>query len=203
MQIKICGITNIEDALASYEYGADTLGFIFYTRSPRSITWKDYEKIQTFIPSEVKKVGVFVDESAEESSRLAQKWGLDYIQLHGGQTIEEKMSVASIQVFTKESKESLSAFADYYLMDSALGEKKVLESALSFYLKDNLKLTVDTQRLILSGGLHSENIREYILRFRPMAVDIAKGVELQPGKKCLSKLRAFIENAQKAFKEIG
>jgi phosphoribosylanthranilate isomerase len=208
IRIKICGITNLEDALLAAELGADALGFIFYPPSPRSIEADTARAIIAQLPPLVTTVGVFVDEAAATVNELAPQVGLDWLQLHGQETPEYCRSLGRriIKAFRIQDEKSLAALALYRGAAQAL--------LLDTYKKGIVGGTGETfdwhlareakkyGPIILAGGLIPENVVQAIATARPQAVDVASGVEARPGKKDPEKLRAFFRELKALKKEF-
>jgi phosphoribosylanthranilate isomerase len=205
-QIKICGITNKEDALGAAGCGADALGFIFYPPSPRYITPTDARKIIKILPAHVAIVGVFVNEDAENVMRISALCGLDFIQLHGDESVEYCSLFAPeeiIKAVELRNENDLHNAARYnvaaILTDSrapglygGTGKKSNWDLAL---------LIKSKKPLILSGGLNENNVGEALEKVAPCALDINSGVEIKPGKKDHRKLAAIFEIIRRA--DIG
>ncbi len=205
--VKICGITNIEDALRVVELGADALGFVFYEKSPRKITKEKakeiIDKIQTVKPRVV-KVGLFVDELEEKVNEIASYCNFDILQFHGDETPNycKKFPQKIIKAFKIKDKESLVNIpkyeVDYYLLD-AYSEELPGGTGKTF----NWDLAKEAKEfgkpIILSGGLNPENIIEALKKVLPFGVDVSSGVELFPGQKDHKKLEEFITKV-KGFK---
>ena len=206
VKVKICGITNLEDALHAVESGADMLGFNFYSKSSRYLTPREAANIATRVPPTVLKVGVFVNATTEEISDIADAVGLDVIQLHGDEDdnfirvvghVTEKPVIKAFRIDAETSIDSvLNSDADAVLLDTAeVGEFGGTGKTFDWNLVvGDLK----KKQMFLAGGLDSENVAEAISVVRPYAVDVASGVESEPGKKDPKKVKAFIENAKNA-----
>ena len=197
IRIKICGITNLEDALLAAELGADALGFIFYPPSPRAIAPDAARAIIAQLPPLVTTVGVFVDEDAATVKELAAQVGLDWLQLHGKETPEYCRGLGRriIKVFRIQDENSLSGLAAY---------REVVQGLLlDTYKKGQVGGTGETFNwdlarearqygpIILAGGLTPANVVRAIAAAQPQAVVVASGVEARPGKKDPEKLKAF------------
>jgi phosphoribosylanthranilate isomerase len=201
VKIKICGITNLEDAKAAVDFGADALGFVFYGKSPRSVSPARAASIISKLPPFISTVGVFVDESPEEIRKIAKETSIGIIQLHGDEPPEAcrlpGSVIKGIRVKSLESLDPLTAYQEYvsaflldaYAPDMPGGTGQVF----------NWDIAVEAKkfgRVILAGGLNHENISEAVRRVRPYAVDVSSGVELGKGKKDLLKMKLFIERAK-------
>jgi phosphoribosylanthranilate isomerase len=197
-QVKICGITNEEDALRAAKLGAAAVGFIFYPPSPRTIKPDDARKIVSVLPDELVKVGVFVNEKIAEIKRVMKYCGLDMIQLHGDESSEfcrEFPASRVIKTIELKKDDDLTHALNYdvaaILVDSrhaglygGTGRKANWE--LAFLIKNK-------KPLILSGGLNEDNIVQAIKDVAPHAIDINSGVESEPGKKDHAKLARIFD----------
>lgn len=198
-KIKICGITNLPDALLAAELGADALGFIFYPKSPRFITVPDAANICHQLPPFVAKVGVFVDELEFEIEKAMGECLLNALQFHGDEPpgFCQKFPAKSIKAIRMRDETSLTAAAEYdvdaLLLDTYTdsergGTGKTFDWSLAVKAKETL-----APPIILSGGLTTVNVQDAIRKVKPYAVDVSSGVEREPGKKDPEKLRRFIE----------
>ncbi len=197
-EIKICGITDLEDALFAVACGVEALGFIFYNRSPRHITPSDARRIITALPPEVAMVGVFVNQKPDEVQQIFDDCGLDYIQLHGDETpayCRRFSPSLLIKAVSLTGEAELPALASYQvramLVDSRDagrygGTGRRANWALARRVKEN-------RPLILSGGLKAENIAAALAEVSPAAVDINSGVEIAPGRKDRDKVRRVVD----------
>jgi phosphoribosylanthranilate isomerase len=196
-EIKICGITNIEDALCAAACGADAVGFIFHPASPRYITPGRAKEIIAVLPRGIATVGVFVNREAGEVALTVADCGLDLIQLHGDESPEYCRRFPPEQVIkavSPRTSEDLRAFDAYdvraFLIDSreagrygGTGKRADWELAARFG---------KTHPLILAGGLGSENIGEALAAVAPAAVDLNSGCEWAPGSKDHERMRRII-----------
>jgi phosphoribosylanthranilate isomerase len=211
--VKICGTTNLEDALVAVEAGADALGFIFYEKSPRKVDVQAAQAIVAKLPVKVEKVGVFVDQTGDRVREIVQYAGLTAAQLHGEAVIAsvlgksagpEELSVAKklIQVvpvdkladggvfLSDDAKKRIYAI----LLDSGSsavpgGTGKPFDWEKTQGTAQTLSFTVP---VIVAGGLTPSNVGEAMARLQPFGVDVASGVEARPGKKDPDKVRAFV-----------
>lgn len=207
VKVKICGITNLEDALAAAEYGADALGFIFYEKSSRYITPADAIPIIKKLPPFITTVGVFVNEPVDKVKQVKGLTGIDIIQLHGDETPEMCGAIGNkvIKAFRiggkgqgARDKAILEAIAHYpasaYLLDT---HREGLPGGTGETFDWNLAVKAKRYgRIILAGGLTPDNVAEAVKKVRPFAVDVSSGVEKRPGKKDLNKVKKFIERAK-------
>lgn len=209
VKVKICGITNFEDAQISVDSGADILGFNFYTKSKRYISSEESLKIINVLPSSVEKVGVFVNEPIEEVLKISNDVGLDAIQLHGDENIAyvtdlknatQKMIIKAFRVAPHfDMEEVLSWPWDFPLFD-AYSPTEYGGTGKTFDWDDfgfQIYVTLPCSAFV-AGGLNPENVAEAVRATDAYAVDVASGVESSPGKKDPKKLEAFIRNAKNA-----
>lgn len=197
-QVKICGITNEDDALRSAHYGAAALGFIFYQPSPRYIMPEDARKIVSVLPDELVKVGVFVNAKAAEIKRVMEYCGLDMIQLHGDESPEYCRDFPAsriIKAVELKNENDLNHAFDYdvaaLLVDS---RHDGLYGGTGRKANWDLACRIKNKKpLILSGGLNEGNIAEALRTVAQAALDINSGVELIPGKKDHAKLARLFD----------
>lgn len=193
-KVKICGITNREDALAAIEFGTDALGFVF-AESPRRITPEAARAIIADLPPFVTKVGVFMNHPLDEIRETMDFCGLDLAQLHGDESPEMCATLFPkvIKSFTLRNLPPLHDLRRYraaaFLIDREKGSITPPEELWPIARKMNAQ----GRQLILAGGLTPENVAEAIRIARPYAVDVSSGIEERPGKKDLRKMRELIE----------
>lgn len=200
VKIKICGITNIDDALAAAEAGAEALGFNFYKKSPRYVAPSTAREIVSQLPPFVLPVGLFVNEREERIREIISETGMQAAQLHGDEGPEfcQCLGVRVIKAFQVKDKESLKHMAHYrvsaFLLDS-YNDK--LRGGTGVTFDWHLAVVAKTfGRIILAGGLTPENVGEAVRLVQPYAVDTASGVEKSPGIKDHAKIRKFIQEAR-------
>jgi phosphoribosylanthranilate isomerase len=198
MEIKICGITNMEDASYVASCGAEAIGFIFYPKSPRYVAPETVKKIIEAIPQEITKVGVFVNHDVAEVKETIDFCGLDLIQLHGDESpayCSQFPQSRVIKAFAPRTEDDLVNMRVYpvkaILVDAhdprrygGTGEQA------NWTLAAKVK---ETHPLILAGGLSMANIKEAVEQTSPHAVDVNSGAEIAPGKKDHQKVRAIID----------
>ncbi len=205
VNVKVCGITNIEDALKAVEYGADTLGFNFYPPSPRYLFPDQAQTIFVKLPPQVCRVAVFVNEARGKVTDILNQLHLldgdqvlSGVQFHGDEDGEYCRGwglkvIKAIRVRGPESLLGLNDFpADLFLLDS--WSEGYGGSGAQFrwsWIED-----LDPSRLILSGGLDLDNVQQAVTQIRPFGVDVCSGVEAKPGIKDYGKLKAFIDAAK-------
>ena len=201
VRVKICGITNSEDARAAVECGADALGFVFFRESPRFVTPEDASSIIRSLPAFVVSVGVFVNERRQDIESILSYTGVDVVQLHGDETPDMCMlSRRVVKAFRVKSLDSLapierfrglvSAFLlDTYTPDTLGGTGRIFNWDVALEAKQ-------FGRVILAGGLTPDNVAAAVDHVRPYAVDVSSGVELRKGKKDHDRMKRFIERAK-------
>lgn len=200
MKVKICGIKSRDAALFSAESGADALGFVF-ADSKRRITPEKARSIIEVLPSDIWKVGVFVNEEAEAVQRIAQYAGLTHLQLHGQEQPENFAGInlpilKSIHVSDRQDiKKNASLQADYLLLDSP-PEKYQGGNGVTFDWNQAEGVKELDKPIILAGGLTPENVSRAIKMVDPFMVDVSSGVETK-GEKDFIKIRNFITNAKR------
>ncbi len=194
MKCKICGITNLEDAISACEAGADALGFVFYEKSPRYIEFSTAKEIVEKLPPFVKTVGLFVNVNSEDVNRICEQCNIDIAQIHFDANDEfyNELKVSYIRVVRATCKEDIVKYLDHYMIVDAFvenfgGEGKRV--ALEWF---NGR---DCSKIILAGGLASENLHE-LKAYNFYGVDVSSGVESSKGKKDNTKVKEFIANAK-------
>lgn len=203
MKVKICGITNAEDALLCEARGADMLGFIFYNKSKRFVDYTSAGEIIRMLSPHTKKVGVFVNEPAQKINEIAGMLNLSAVQLHGDETPEEisKIIYPVIKSFRMkegfdfsllESYGSARALLDSFTMGSYGGTGKSFNWEL---IPTNIR-----QRIILAGGVSASNIGFIYSSIMPYAVDLSSSLEKNPGEKDHRKVEEFFD-VLKSLKE--
>lgn len=198
-KIKICGITNLEDALFCVRLGVDAIGFIF-AKSKREIKISKAKKIIKKLPPFLTKVGVFVNEKPEKVMEFVFYLHLDALQFHGEEDekyLENFKPVKIIKAIRVKDENSLKVISKYKNVNAILldtykngkkgGTGKIFDWNLAIEAKKYKK------PIILSGGLNPKNVKEAIIKVKPYAVDTSSGVEIYPGKKEFGKLKEFIE----------
>ncbi len=203
MWVKICGITNEDDALLATALGADALGFVF-APSRRQVDIDTVRDIVKRLPNEIITVGVFRNERPERVSEVVNRIGLHGAQLHGHEPLREVRWIRQrvqfvIQAFTAGDPTLQAAAngpADIILVDSPdPGSGKVFDWRLAEGVPGGV-------RLLIAGGLTHDNVEDAIAKVRPWGVDVSTGVEAAPGRKDPRKLRLFVEAAKHAGESI-
>jgi phosphoribosylanthranilate isomerase len=203
VKVKICGITNLPDALAAAEAGADALGFVFYEASPRRVSIEAAAGLIRQLPPFVVKVGLFVNAPEELVVRAIGECGLNLLQFHGDESPDYclQFGLMSMKAFRIRDAASLEALPDYHT-DAWLLDAYSPDQPGGTGETFNWGLAVEAQRwgrpIFLAGGLTPDNVAEAVRRVRPYAVDVSSGVEAAPGKKDHAKVQAFIQAAKQA-----
>jgi phosphoribosylanthranilate isomerase len=208
--VKICGTTNLEDAQAAVDAGADALGFVF-AESPRHVQPTVAAEIAHAVPERIEKVGVFVNETAKRIREIVEDVRLTAVQLHGDESLEFAASLSSqgVRVFKAIPVRGgfaarMIAFAGKGVVDAVL-----LDTAASLRGGTGLSFDWGTVakfvpahgadiRIIVAGGLTPLTVPHAIRVLRPWGVDVASGVEREPGKKDHQKIREFVKAAKEA-----
>jgi phosphoribosylanthranilate isomerase len=194
VKVKICGITNLEDALLCEKLGADALGFIFYDKSKRYLEPKTANDIIIKLSPFTLKVGVFVNETPENINVISNLAGLNLVQLHGEETPKQmaEINLPIIKAFRVSDDFNFDILNDYkncyFLFDSySISEYGGTGKTFNWdIIPEHLKA-----KIILSGGISSANIKRIINGINPYAVDVSSSVEEYPGKKSEIKLKEF------------
>jgi phosphoribosylanthranilate isomerase len=198
--VKICGITNREDALAAAELGADAVGFVFYPKSPRYVKPEEAGLIISQLPAFVTAVGVFANQGEEEVRRTMEGSGIELAQFQGDETpdfcrgfgprVLKAIRVKDNESIRQMANYSVRAFVlDTYHKDLFGGTGRPFEWDLALQAKSY-------GRIVLAGGLTPENVKDAIAKVQPYGVDVSSGVEDQPGKKDHRKIEEFIRHVK-------
>jgi phosphoribosylanthranilate isomerase len=213
--VKICGITNLEDALIAVEAGADALGFVFYEKSPRNISPETAGTILKQLPSNVEKIGLFVNRFEDAICAVADEAGLSAIQMHGH---NENPHVADLIATRRPHLKIVAGISmrqprpeswammwspdivHAFLLDS--GDSSKLGGTGERFdwqmTRPSVGVIASLGRVIVAGGLTSLNVAEAIHNLKPWGVDVSSGVESKPGKKDPEKVRAFVAAVRQA-----
>ena len=201
--VKICGITNADDAQVAVEAGADMIGLIFYPPSPRYVTPEQARTIVEYLPPEVPAIGVFVNETVATMTQVAAASGVQQVQLHGDESpaVCAALSLPVIKAFRFTERVRPEMMANYAMADAFLveGFHETLYGGGGAMADWQQVATLHGYgRIILAGGLTPDNVQQAIQVAQPYAVDVGSGVEVSPGKKNWQKVRAFIRQAKAA-----
>ena len=204
--VKICGITSLEDALACVDAGADAIGFNFWPQSKRHIPVERAATIARRLPPNLRTVGVFVDPTEAEVDRAFASGAIDLVQLHGDETPDfcRRFSGRYIKALRLRDKSSLARMAEY-ACDFVLVDADTAGYGGSGQRAD-VALAAEaaaTRRVILAGGLTPDNVAEAVGAVQPYGVDVAGGVEREPGIKDWIKVAAFVQAAKRGSSERG
>ncbi len=202
VMVKICGITNSEDAAMAIEAGADALGFVFWDRSPRAIIPARAAEIIRRIPPLMMKVGVFVDPD-EALVLQAIAAGVNLLQFHGDEPPEfcAQFGLMTLKAFRIKDETSLAALADYpaqALLLDAFSPDAPGGTGARFNWELAIKAKEFGKPIFLACGLTPETVADAIRTVRPYGVDVSSGVEAAPGRKDAGKVRAFLQAARAA-----
>ena len=197
---KICGITNLDDANVAVENGASAIGFIFYEKSPRTISINNAKSISKHLPKTIARVGVFVNHEKDFIHEAISEVPLDMIQLHSDETPDfcNQFDVPILKALRIKNEASLSVMDQYdvsvFLLDTFSNDQYGGTGETFDWSVLNRKFKTP---IILSGGLNPENILDAIDAVNPSAVDVNSGVESFPGKKDYNKLKSLFKNLNK------
>ncbi len=202
-RVKICGITNLDDALLAAESGADAIGFVF-AQSPRRIAEERAAIIRNELPPFVSVVGIFVDPEPRWAREVFDGIGLDFVQLYGGDEqsfldgsgLGPHRLIRSVSIGSQDDLDAIKqTSAGYILLDTKV-EGKAGGTGKTFDWNIAAGAAAYGRPIILSGGLNPDNVAEAIRVGAPQAVDVSSGVESSPGKKDPDKVREFIRRAK-------
>ena len=218
--VKICGMTNLEDALIAVEAGADAVGFVFYEKRPRCVSVASAKRIVEKLPQQTEKVGVFVNEEEETICSVADEVGITAAQMHGD---NEDPHVAELIVKRRPELKVLAAISmrhpnprgwammwdpdsvNAFLVDSGTGVNPGGTGEM-FDWFGAVPVLSDIKRLgrvVAAGGLTPQNVGEAIRVLQPWGVDVASGVEAHPGKKDPEKVRAFVRAVREFDRKVS
>jgi phosphoribosylanthranilate isomerase len=199
-QVKICGITNTDDARVAVEAGVDMIGLNFYPPSPRYVTPAQARAIVASLPASVSAVGVFVNEDVETVSRIVRDSGVQMVQLHGEETSEfcQQLPWPVVKTFRFTAQVQPEMMRQYavaaYLIEGFHADLYGGGGALADWQR--VATLHQYGRIMLAGGLTPENVRDAIRVVHPYAVDVCSGVEASPGRKDWHRVRAFVQGAK-------
>ena len=209
VKVKVCGITNLGDALAALEAGADALGFNFYARSPRYVALEDARRIIRALPREALCVGVFDYETdAETVARKAEAAGVAAVQLHGDESPEycaalgEHQVIKALRVAQDFAPEQAARFPAQSILLDAYSPRARGGTGETFDWELARRTRELVAQLYLAGGLTPENVASAIAAVRPFAVDVCSGVERVPGRKDASRMCEFIAAVRACEKNL-
>ena len=202
-RVKICGITRVEDGLACAQLGADAIGLVFYAPSPRHVSVAQARAIMAALPPFITTVGLFVDADPAEVNAVLTQLPLDLLQFHGNESPEycQGFGRPYLKAMRVKPGVDLVQYAAQYAQAKGLLLDAHVEgiaggTGLSFdwnLIPARLPLPV-----VLSGGLHPDNVTQAIKRVQPAAVDVSSGVEASKGIKDVAKIAAFMQGVRNA-----
>ncbi|MGB4801935.1 MAG: phosphoribosylanthranilate isomerase [Anaerolineae bacterium] len=215
-RVKICGLTNLEDALVAIAAGADLLGFVFYAKSPRGVTAAQAASIiqeirrRPYGQGAVQIVGLFVDAPLHEMQETILACQLDLVQLHGGEPPHwlEQLAPRAFKALRPTSLDEAAAEAEWYAdLGPPAGPQLLLDAFHPQLYGGSGRLgdwalaagLAPRYRILLAGGLTPDNVRQAVRQVRPWGVDVSSGVEAAPGHKDPEKVRRFVAEAKQAF----
>jgi len=202
VKVKICGVMSSEDAAAALALGADAIGLNFCAQSPRALTISQARKITRWLPRGACVVGVFTNAPRDRVAAIAREVGLTALQFHGDERPEDCLGwegFVVIKALSANGPEQLAARAARYAVKYVLVDTASATYGGSGRTFDwRIAAAIPRDRLVVAGGLTPENVAEAVRTLRPLAVDVASGVEQSPGRKDHEKLKAFIEAAKAA-----
>jgi phosphoribosylanthranilate isomerase len=215
--IKICGTTNLEDALTAVEAGANALGFVFYEKSPRKIDSATAREVVEQLPPDVEKVGVFVNEPVEKILNTVAQAGLTAVQLHGVdcrrpdfiRSLKDSRDLKVFLVLQADEINGFEAVGDNegdigaVFVDSGTSQQPGGTGKTFDWGSSAAPIEVIRKKMnvVVAGGLTPANVTDAIRILKPWGVDVASGVEAKPGKKDPEKVRAFVEAVRSAEKK--
>ncbi|NDD99238.1 phosphoribosylanthranilate isomerase [bacterium] len=195
MKAKICGITNLEDALLATNNGAWAIGFNFYKNSPRYVSIKKAKEITSQLPMHIIKVGILIDYS--QDTMLDALEFLDLVQIYKQSPsvfLDKKRIILALQASSKDELPTSSILQEYgfILLDAPKQQDGLFGGTGRLANWDLAKELAKNYKLILAGGLNYSNVEEAIKQVQPFAVDVASGVEARPGIKNPAKIKEFL-----------
>jgi phosphoribosylanthranilate isomerase len=202
-RVKICGITNLDDALSAVDAGCDALGFVFYSKSPRAVTPKQAAEIISKLPAFVTSVALFVNETAEIVNQVIAETGVDLLQFHGDESAEFCTAFSRPYIKALRMKPELDLTAQFESYASSQG---ILLDAYTPGIPGGTGEMFDwsiipaerATKIILAGGLSTDNVATAITQVSPYAVDVSGGVEASKGIKDSNKMTDFMSEVYRA-----
>jgi phosphoribosylanthranilate isomerase len=197
VKVKICGLTNYEDAIAAADMGADMLGFNFYPKSPRYVKPQDALKIIDKLPAFVDVIGLFVNDSFDRIKQTIEQCNLDWVQFHGDETPDfcdlfQPLNVRTIKAIRVKEKNDIKRAEEYYtdvILLDAFDPQKYGGTGLVF---DWNIIGNISKRIFLAGGITADNARKAV-ELGIYGIDVCSGIESRPGKKDHAKMRKLFD----------
>jgi phosphoribosylanthranilate isomerase len=218
--VKICGTTNLEDALVAVDAGADAVGFVFYEKSPRCVSVETAREIVAKLPENVEKVGVFVGGSYDDVAEVMRRCGLTIAQIYPRESLaitdeffrdfpfriilaismglSDEQEFAGFYLASNAREKVVAALVDSGNSESPGGTGEKFDWRKIAGLTDAIDL-----KLVLAGGLKVENVGDAVAMLKPWGVDVASGVEARPGKKDPEKVRAFVRAVREMDRKVS
>ena len=198
MRVKICGITNLYDAMNAIEAGADALGFVFYEKSPRYISPQDAKEIIKQLPPFVQSVGLFVNEIAPKVDFICKLSGINLAQIHfeADEVFFKHLSTKCLKVVRAKCKEDLKLYENEY---------RIVDAFVESYGGEGKRLNIewfdgiDCSRIILAGGLTAQNVQE-LKGYNFYSLDVSSGVEEKKGIKSKQKIINFMNAVDELYR---
>lgn len=194
MKVKVCGITNVEDALLCERCGADLIGFVFYKGSKRFISFDNAKTIIRKLSPFTMKVGVFVNEDVKTINKAAEKLKLDFVQLHGDEKPEivkqiNRKVIKAFRINKSFDFESIKQYKKAVPLFDSFSVKEFGGTGKMFnwdFIPKSIR-----KKIILAGGVSSENVEQIYREINPMAIDVSSSLESSPGRKDFKKVKEF------------
>ncbi len=200
IRVKICGITNLEDAMAAAELGADAVGFVLYPNSPRCVKPSLAKTMIAQVPPYVTTVGVFANQDSKEILDIVEECGFDLVQLQGDESPEfcQRLGPRVVKAIRVKDHDSIKRMATYSVRAFVLDTYRENQFGGTGERFDWALVLQARQygRIILAGGLTPENVGEAVTKVQPYGVDVSSGVEQRMGKKDHTKIEKFIKQAR-------
>ena len=203
VRVKICGITNLEDALKVAKFKPDAMGFVFYKKSPRYIKPERAKGIIRRIPASIKKVGVFVNEREGNIKYIAKNLKLDILQFHGSESPEfckrfkNYKIIKALRIKDKNSLKDLKKYPVWAFLFDSYQKNLYGGTGIKFNWEILRDVIPHCKNIFLSGGLDAKSVKEAIKLIKPNWVDVSSSVEIKPGKKDYKKAKKFIDTIRK------
>ncbi len=203
VRVKICGITNLEDARASIDAGCDALGFVFYKKSPRYIAPEKAKRIIDELPKRIIKIGVFADDREKTIRKIAKSCKLNMLQFHGSESPEfcAKFKgykiIKAFRVRNRLDKENILEYKPFAFLFDTFVKSKIGGTGKNFNWELVRHIDGITRPIFLSGGLNENNVEKAIATVRPDWVDASSCLEIKPGKKSQEKIKNFVKTAKR------
>ncbi len=197
IQIKVCGITRVEDAIGVSQSGVDAIGLVFYEPSPRNLSYRQARAIRESLPGSVSSVAVVVDPSDDVLENILNEVKPDFIQFHGSETPSrcESAGLPYIKALRVRASSQIEQVVEDYadargVLVDTYDPDKVGGTGVAFSWSRIPNLNVP---LILAGGLHAKNVKDALCLMNPVAVDVSTGVEYSPGLKNVAAVQKFVQ----------